>query len=191
MCIRDRDRTINPYDLDENGNGKKDYLEDLPRTAKATLTSGNKTVNNVTIDMAWSDDGFKIDPTKASDTRQSDPIIGNYIPIYGYGLNAKYDGGIKAILTNSQVRRPRVTNGKYDIIVDGVAFSEDIDPSLIDPTNGYVLGTVVQIRMEDGNGNDVGYMLFDKRDGDTVVWDTSALKSTYFGQQADLSLIHI
>lgn len=185
-----RDRTINPYDLDENGNGKKDYLEDLPRTAKATLTSGNKTVNNVTIDMAWSDDGFKIDPTKASDTRQSDPIIGNYIPIYGYGLNAKYDGGIKAILTNSQVRRPRVTNGKYDIIVDGVAFSEDIDPSLIDPTNGYVLGTVVQIRMEDGNGNDVGYMLFDKRDGDTVVWDTSALKSTYFGQQADITLTY-
>ncbi|MEG1509015.1 MAG: hypothetical protein RR454_01035 [Clostridia bacterium] len=179
-----------PYNLDQNANGTKDYLENLPTRANVSyyFDGGTEVVaKNGVVNMNWGDLGQLIDPTRPSSYKGD---TSNKINIEGYILNQRYNNSqLVAELLPQNVRKAKMMSGKMldgtsvvvpNVICDGLTY-----PMVIDPYNLPKLSSTVTINMVNsvnenslGNGADVGTMTFTN-----CKWDYSEITKDFFGQE--------
>ena len=186
------------FNIDLDGNGVADYLQDLPKTAKVyyekDTTSANDEQDEVSI--IWTDSTFVIDPTGGKTATISRPTDGSDTVAITYniiGSMLNYNKYVPLNIPYSAIRLVKYANvaGKTTPLIKGekIELPMRITPDMVKKLDTY-LPNVVMVYLTDGYGENGMYYTFDGREegGNVVRWDYSGVSDSYDGGEYVIKL---
>ena len=187
------------FNIDIDGDGTADYLQDLPKTGTVYYLPGTTSADDEAdeVSIIWTDSTFVIDPTGgktapiAHPSNGSDPVAISY-NLIGSMLN--YNKYVPLNIPYSAIRLVKYTNisGKITPMIkgEGIELPLRVTPDEVKKLDS-LLPDIVMVYLTDGYGENGMYYTFDGREvgGNVVKWDYSGVSDSYNGGEYILKLI--
>ncbi|MBP5609967.1 MAG: hypothetical protein J6X72_01315, partial [Clostridia bacterium] len=196
-------RTLNDvFNIDEDGDGVADYLQNLPDKAKVYYESGTVSDPSIaedsedTVSIVWTDSAFLIDPTGGKTETIAKPKDGSDTIAITYNLIGtilNYNRYIPLQVPYSAIRLVKYTTigGKKTPLIKGdkIQLPLRITPDKVKDLDDD-LPKVLMVYLTDGYGQNGMYYTFDGREvgGNVVEWDWSDVSDSYEGGEYTLKL---
>ena len=186
------------FNVDLDGNGVADYLQDLPKEASVYYKPGTTNADDKPDDVSivWTDSTFVIDPTGGVTTPIARPKDGSDKIATSYniiGTILNYNKYVPLNVPYSAVRLVKYATvaGETTPLIKGehIELPMRITPDMVKTLDTY-LPKVVMVYMTDGYGENGLYYTFDGREegGNVVKWDYSGVSDSYDGGSYILNL---